>query len=101
TRAKNIGANIVDNSSAASFRIKKSIQPMGFGIDDPFFNLERKFRSPKTKSKLPPKQFIEKRRFRIDTPGELKGITAKGLIAKRKKARGNNFFGGFNAGISL
>lgn len=100
-RARNIGANIVDNSAAASFRIRKSKRPIDSGIDDNFFNLERKFRSPKTKSKLPPKQFIEKRTFRIDTAGELAGITAKGLIAKRKKAMKESFLGSFGAGISL
>ena len=90
-RAKNKGADIVDNSAAASFRIRKSKQPIDSGIDDSFFFLGHKFRSPARKSKLPPKQFIEKRGFRIDSAGELAGITAKGLIAKRKK----EMFGGW------
>ncbi len=100
-RAKNIGANIVDNSSSASFRIRKSSQPIDSNIDDGLFSLERKFRSPKSKSKLPPKQFIERRRNRIDSAGELAGITAKGLIAKRKKAARENILSGFSGGISL
>ena len=99
-RALNMGADIVDNSAAASFRIKKSKQPIASNIDDPFFILGHKFRSPARKSKLPPKQFIEKTGFRIDSPGELKGITAKGLIASRRKAAqkrfNNNLFGGLN-----
>lgn len=100
-RAKNIGADIVDNSAAASFRIEKSDQPIDSGIDDVFFALEDKFRSPATKSRLPPKQFIEKRGFRIDSPGELAGITAKGLIARRKKAMRNQFDIDFSGGFEL
>ena len=101
-RALNMGADIVDNSAAASFRIKKSKQPIASNIDDPFFILGHKFRSPARKSKLPPKQFIEKTGFRIDSPGELKGITAKGLIASRRKAaksRALDF--GFSGGFGL
>lgn len=97
-RANNIGADIVDNSAAASFRIKSSNQPIDSIIDDPFFFKGNKFRSPKTKSKLPPKQFVEKRRFRIDTGGELAGITAKGLIAKRRKQIKQSLIGGIDIG---
>lgn len=95
-RALNLGAEIVDNSAAASFGIKKS-KKAAQGFDDLFFFKSNKFRSPKTKSKLPPKQFIEKRGFRIDSPGELAGITAKGVIANRRKAAKNQFlnFRGF------
>ncbi len=98
-RAKNIGANIVDNSAAASFRIRRSRDPIDSVIDDGFFFLSNKFRSPATKSKLPPKQFIEKSLFRIDSAGERAGITAKGLIALKKKAMRNEF--GFTGGFEL
>ncbi len=100
-RAKNIGANIIDNSAAASFRIKKSSQPLDSIIDDGFFNLQNKFRSPARKSKLPPNQFIERSAFRIDSAGERAGITAKGLIARRKKALRNQFDFGFAGGVEL
>ncbi|KKN48617.1 hypothetical protein LCGC14_0651160 [marine sediment metagenome] len=94
-RANNIGADIVDNSAAASFRIRRSKQPIDSVFDDNTFLLRDKFKSPSKKSKLPPNQLVEKKTFRIDTPGELRGITAKGLIAKRKKQRrsGKNIIG--------
>ena len=101
TKALNLGAGIVDNSSAASFRIRKSKEPTEM-FDDGFFFLGNKFRSPKTKSKLPPKQFIEKTDFRIDSAGEIAGITAKGLIARRKKTIRNEFLDfGFAGGMKL
>ncbi|KKN22697.1 hypothetical protein LCGC14_0912510 [marine sediment metagenome] len=103
-RALNFGADIIDNSAAASFRIRKSKKAADVGFDDGFFFLKNKFRSPATKSKLPPKQFIEKNLFRIDSAGERAGITAKGLIARRKKAMKNqalDFDFGFAGGIGL
>lgn len=91
-KALNLGADIVDNSAAASFRLRKSKKPTN-AIDDSFFALKNKFRSPSTKSSLPPSQFIERRTFRIDSAGERAGITAKGLIARRRKSQMDNFFG--------
>ena len=93
TRAKNLGADIVDHSASASFILKKTTGKVKSFIDDPFFFSAGKFRSPATKSKLPPKTFIERNMFRIDTAGELKGITAKGLLAQRRKRIKDNFFG--------
>ncbi|HEC66657.1 MAG TPA: hypothetical protein ENI23_15380 [bacterium] len=85
-RAINELQDIIDNSAAASGRIRESKQPTDILFDDAFNPLGNKFRSPARKSKLPPKQFVEKNTFRIDSAGERAGITAKGLIARRKKA---------------
>mgnify|MGYP003146005024 CR=1 FL=1 len=95
TQANNRGADIVDNSSAASFILKKTKKKAEAFFDDPFFFKADKFRRPAKKSKLPPKTFVEKKTFRIDSPGELKGITAKGLLAQRVKRAKESLFGGF------
>jgi hypothetical protein len=78
--AFNFGAEVVDNSAAATFKIKKSKGKAKIKDDflDPF--LKNKFREPKSKKK---DKFIEKNTYRIDTAGELRGITAKGLLAQR------------------
>ncbi len=71
-RAINLGAGIADSTTAASFRLmRKGTTTLP---DDPRFNLKAKFRGIKGKSKLPPRTFVERRRFRIDTPGEKQGI---------------------------
>jgi len=85
TRAQNLGADVIDNSAAASFILKKTNKDAASFYDDPFFFKQAKFRPPGRKSKLPQKTFIEKDIFRIDTPGEIRGITAKGWLAQKKK----------------
>jgi len=78
--ALSFGREIVDNSSEASFKISKSkskakpLNYLGSGNDFKF----------KKKKNL----FIEKNTFRIDSMGELKKITAKGIAKRSKK----NFF---------
>ena len=71
-RALNRGARIVDNTTARSFKIKRS------GTtrlrDDKEFFLREKFRGVKGKTKLPRNTFIEKSKFAIDSPGERLGI---------------------------
>jgi len=90
--AKSLGADLVDNSSAATFMIKPTKgKPRKPEFSSPNFNFTAgKFRNPIRKGKtLPSKNvFIEKNAFRIDTGGELKQITAEGLLAlRRKKAK--------------
>ena len=83
--ALSFGANLVDNSSSASFKIKPSKKEARKNlIDDNYFNFNRgKFNK---KNGI----YIEKKSKRIDTLGEIQGITAKGWLAKRN--RGNKWF---------
>ena len=91
-RAINLGARIADNTTARTFKIKrKGTTTLS---DTNRFPLKDKFRGRVGKSKLPPKVFVEKSKFAIDSPGERLGIPfspiriprLKEAIA-RKKAR--------------
>ena len=96
-KALNFGADIVDESSAVSFQIKKSKKKTSM-IDDFSFLYNHKFRNKKNKSKIKENPvFIEKNKFRIDTPGELKDITAKGIMKNRRKG----LLKGFSKRINL
>ena len=71
-RAINLGARVADNTTARTFRIKRrgtTTLP-----DTNRFPLKDKFRGRIGKSKLPPKVFVEKSKFAIDSPGERLGI---------------------------
>lgn len=83
-KALNEGAYYADNSQSRRFTIKKSGKVTDVE-DDPFFDLDYKFRSPKGKSKLPSNSFIEKNTYTLDSQGEFNDITARGLLALRKK----------------
>ena len=52
------------------------------------FFLAKEYRKPKRKKKKLEESltFIQKRRFRIRTPGELREITYKGIRAQRRKS---------------
>ncbi|MEX1384424.1 hypothetical protein, partial [Lutibacter sp.] len=75
--ALNFGKFITDNSSAAQFKLQKSTKKAGKPINVPF-TPDSKFRKKKG-------SYIEKNSFRIDTLGEIRGITAKGLLKQRFK----------------
>jgi len=81
--AMGLGGEVVDNTSSAQFRVSKSKtkgeESLGFGD---WFGRESKFRKTKTNS------YIEKNTYRIDSYGELQGITVKGWLANRKKNAG-------------
>ncbi len=88
-----LGRNIVDRASPATFKIVKGKSPpTGKKLRAPQL---RKFRKPIKKgvSQAGSPLFIEKNKFRIDTPGEKAQITKKGLetlkrgFFKRKKKR--------------
>jgi hypothetical protein len=82
-RALNDAAFIADNSAAASISIKRT-KSGRLTKDTSISSRFRKFR----KSKKPGSRLlVERRTHRIDSKGEKMGITAKGLIAKRAKAR--------------
>lgn len=72
-----LGAEVVDNTTSAQFKIKKSQQkPSGFGWGA--------FSSMKFSKSKKADAFIEKNKFRIDSMGEFEGITVKGWLAQRK-----------------
>ncbi len=85
-KALNLGSDIVDNSSARTFKIVRSKKTTE-ARDDIMFNKSHKFRRPRGRTQLPSGSYVEETQHLIDTPGEKRGITAKGLIALRKKKR--------------
>ena len=94
------GARKVADTPARTFKIKPAtlIPKRKDEEDDFFLKTRRKFRDFRIKSGKPVKlkegKFIEKAKFAIETPGELKGITFKGLEAlKKKKFKGITFKG--------
>lgn len=78
-KALNLGAEVTDNTASATFETRPSKRPAK-GFDDFMFNDNVKFRKGKKEN-----QWIEKNTYRIDTAGEIKGISAKGWIANRRK----------------
>jgi hypothetical protein len=74
-RAWNLGASVTDNTSAATFKLEKS------GMTD----LPETFKNQFLKQKFSEKngKYIEKNKHRIDTPGEIQGITVKGWLAQK------------------
>lgn len=82
-RAINLGARIADNTTARTFRIKR--RGTTKLSDTGRFPLKDKFRGRIGKSKLPPKVFVEKSKFAIDSPGERLGIPFNPLRIPRLK----------------
>lgn len=82
-KAINLASRIADQTTARSFRIK----PKGRTKikDDPRFTLRKKFRGRVGKSKLPPRTFVEKSKFAIDTRGERAGIPFNPIRIQRLK----------------
>lgn len=79
------GGNFADNNAVRSFAIVKTkgkIRKVKF----PAFKI-KKFRRPKGNTKLQKFFLVEKTRFAIDTKGEKRQITAKGLAALRRRKR--------------
>jgi hypothetical protein len=84
--ANNLGHQIVENNAARSFYLKRvagkpttmpNLQPM------PFYQ----YRNPVSNSKLSKISFVEKSKYAINTPGELRQITFRRLS---KRGRYNN-----------
>ena len=73
------GSRIVDNTVAGSFALKKA------GMKRAYDNLQPakkdKFRQRKTKNAL---NFVEKRKFRIDTKGEKQGLKVNKFLKRFK-----------------
>lgn len=86
--AFSFGARRVLETPRASFKIVRAgvaIVPSRDLMPGIFESRRRMFRKPKKKSVLGADVFVEKTKFRIDEPGELHGITFKGLAAIRRK----------------
>jgi len=81
-KALNFGGDIVVNTPSASYKIIK-IKGKQKVKDDPFFKYHFMFR----KSKKDPKRLVEKKQFRIDTSGEIQGISVKGYLAKMRNKK--------------
>ena len=88
--ALGLGSSIVRETAARTFKIVPT-QITGkklAGFEG--FVAPQEFRAPKGKSRLPVGSFVEKAKFAIREPGELREITAKGLAKiNRKKIFGN------------
>ena len=82
-KALNLGSKIVGGSTAASFRIvKKGKTKLKDSRLSGQLSQYRQARSKKLQGSR-----VEKTKFRINTKGELQGITAKGLIIKMQKGK--------------
>lgn len=91
--AWNLGASVTDNTPSATFTLRKSKQKVDSKTQrDTAKDL---FLVGKFKQKGKGNIFEEQNKFRIDTQGELTGITVKGWLASRDKAASkralNNF----------
>lgn len=85
-KALNVADRYVDETSARTFRLVKVGRKEV--VDDSLFFDEYKYRRAKGASKINPKSFIEKSLYAIDSEGERRSITAKGLKALERKRRG-------------
>lgn len=91
--AHRLGRDIADNSLSASFHVTKTDikvpaarrSKLATGLNPS----PAKFRASKKNSNY----IVEKRKFRLDSPGEKRGITAARLIAERKKGIVANILG--------
>lgn len=81
--ALSIGARITAGTSAATFKVQKSNREAKRTKDVFYERVADRFRTKV--SKKGDVLFIEKNRFRINTPGELQEITFKGIAAQTKE----------------
>lgn len=85
-KALNVADRYVDETSARTFRLVKVGRKEV--VDDSLFFDEYKYRRAKGASKINPKSYIEKSLYAIDSAGERREISARGLLAQEKKRRG-------------
>jgi hypothetical protein len=81
TQANNLGAWIVDNTTAATYKIVKSKNNINRSVKK-IIKTPTKFRSSKSKTLKGSK--IELKKYRINTRGEAEGLAASKLIKKLK-----------------
>lgn len=77
-KALNLMGDVVDNTPSATGKLVKADKKGKDVLDDIGFNLRGKFTR---KNNL----YIEKNKHRIDSPGEIEGITVKGWLAQKRK----------------
>ncbi len=77
--ALSVGGQFVDRGPAASFEIRKTKKNARGPEVDTFGQRKFKFRQRRTKQAL---LLVEKRRYRIDSPGEVAGISLQGNFAQ-------------------
>jgi len=83
--AQRVLTSILDKSvSRSGFLIKTKLKADVISHKKPNLN---KFRSPAKRSKLFKTSFVEKSKYAIDTIGEKKGITYKGILANLRKSK--------------
>lgn len=83
--AVSVGRRFTDATSARSFKVV----PVGFTRQRDVGLIDvSKYRSPKLTGRVAREGFtlVEKAKFLIDTPGEFRGITLKG-VSSRKRSR--------------
>jgi hypothetical protein len=80
-----MAADATDNSASASFKVAKT---RGKPKSDPRSFSFNSFKFTKTKDNGNSESYKEQNTFRIDTQGEVEGISAKGWLAKRNKSKG-------------
>jgi len=103
--ALSLGARVVEKTPAATFYVKKagSILKTRQKHDSYFSDRSFRFRMTGGEDFL---KGVEKEKYRISTPGELRGITFKGIMAGRKsKSKKNDLFkemfGGEKSGFAI
>ena len=81
-----LGGTAVDFSAAASFRLKRAIgKPSPLDIDVlPWNSISGKYYQ---KQEGKHTTFIERSTYRIDSPGEIEGISALGWVAHQPKIK--------------
>ncbi len=81
------GAKEVDNSASTEFRVVRDKGKVNQIIDTAWNSLRNKFREYTQKSGikvgLRPGRYLEKRQFRIDSPGEVRAIPGQASIGRR------------------
>jgi hypothetical protein len=82
--ARNFGRYVSDHTPLASYQIRPS-RLVGKRQKFTKTSPDKKFRRVKAKSKLPRKTVVEKRKYRLDKPGETRGISVKGLRKLRSQ----------------
>jgi hypothetical protein len=82
--ARNFGRYVSDNTPMASYQITPS-KAVGKRQKFKATAPSKKFRRVKAKSKLPRKTVVERRKYRMDTVGEKRGISIKGLRRLRNQ----------------
>jgi flagellar biosynthesis GTPase FlhF len=77
-RAFNLGSEVTDNTPAATFQLRKTKKKTD---KTDAFSKKGLFKFNKKRNN----KYIEKDKYRIDSPGEIRGITVKGYLAARRK----------------